>query len=103
MKRLPFLAALCLTCVWAFGQVVRDRTLAGQLAFYLPSPAVAAVLAGLALLRLAYGRRRQAAVLALLALAPLAWVVSVENRWAPSVAALPWVTPSGERNVASSA
>jgi len=97
VRRLPFLAACCLTCVWVFGQVVRDGTLAGQLAFYLPSAAVVAALAGLALLRIAYGHRREAAVLGLLALAPLAWVVAVENRWAPAVAAIP--APAGLRLV----
>jgi hypothetical protein len=89
VKRLPWLAAACLTCAWGFGQIVRDRTFLGQLAFYLPSAAVALALAILALLRLAYGHRREAGVWALIALLPLTWVLAVENRWTPPAAASP--------------
>ena len=87
MRRLPPLAALCLIGAWGAGQIVRDRTLAGQLAFYLPSAVVCGGLAVLALLRLVHGRRRQAAVWALIALLPLAWVMGVENRWTAAGAA----------------
>jgi len=87
VRRLPPLAASCLACAWGFGQIVRDRTFAGQLAFYLPSVAVALALAGFALLRLLYGHRREAAFWSLLTLVPLAWVMAVENRWSPAVAA----------------
>ena len=87
MRRLPSLAAFLMIGTWGVGQIVRDRTLAGQVAFYLPSALVCVALAGLALLRLVYGRRRQAAVWALIALIPLAWVMGVENRWTPAVAA----------------
>ena len=89
MRRLPPLAALCLIGAWGVGQIVRDRTLAGQIAFYLPSAAVFVALAGFVLLRWAYGRKREAMAWAGIALLPLVWVLAVENRWTPAAGASP--------------
>jgi endonuclease/exonuclease/phosphatase family metal-dependent hydrolase len=75
-----------LAVTWSFGQIVRDATYAGQLAFYIPAPLVALALSLLALLAWAKGRRRAAIAAGLAALVPSAFVLTVEHRWVRAAA-----------------
>jgi endonuclease/exonuclease/phosphatase (EEP) superfamily protein YafD len=88
--RLLSLPAWALAVTWGLGQVLRDATYWSQLAFYVPTPLVAAVMLTVALLWRLRGRTRPAAAFGVAALLPLAFMVAVEHRWTrPAVAAPP--------------
>jgi endonuclease/exonuclease/phosphatase (EEP) superfamily protein YafD len=89
VRALLFALAWASLLAWFFGQVVRDATYAGQLAFYMPSPLVAALLALCALVYRLKGRRRLALAAGLAALVPLAFVLGVEQRFTAAPAAAP--------------
>jgi endonuclease/exonuclease/phosphatase (EEP) superfamily protein YafD len=73
---------------WALGQLARDATLPTALLFYVPSPVVALLLLGVALV--ARLRRRPALRWIAAALIPAAVALWVENRWgAPAAPAAP--------------
>jgi hypothetical protein len=89
VRALLFALAWAALLAWSLGQVVGDATYAGQLAFYVPSPLVAALLGFCALVYRLKGRRRLALAAGLAALVPLAFVLCVEQRFtaAPAAAA----------------
>lgn len=82
-------SVFALALAWGFGQVVRDGTYLGQLAFYVPTPVVAVALGGMATIAWARARRRMAAAAAIAGLLPLVFLLAVEHRWTPAVTAPP--------------
>ncbi len=76
-----FAIAAGLGVAWAVGQLARDRTLPTALLFYLPSLAVAGLVALGALIAAARGARWRALVCLLAALPPALVGLLVENRW----------------------
>jgi vancomycin resistance protein VanJ len=80
-------SALSLAIAWALGQLVRDGSYLGQVAFYVPTPLVAVILLATAALARARGWRRLSAATGLASLLPLAFVLAVEQRWMPRAAA----------------
>jgi endonuclease/exonuclease/phosphatase family metal-dependent hydrolase len=81
MRAISFACAIALASLWAIGQVLRDATWLSGLCFYIPSPLAAATLLAWTAFHALTKRRRAAAVAALLALAPLYFVLLVENRF----------------------
>jgi hypothetical protein len=67
--------------VWLVGQVLRDRTWASGLCFYVPSPLAAFILAALAFLAWKRSARRMAVLALTLTAGPLVFVGWFENRW----------------------
>lgn len=73
--------ATVLVLLWLLGQILRDVNVVSGLLFYLPSPALAALLLSLTVAFVVRRHPRQAAFFGCLTLLPLASVVLVENRW----------------------
>ncbi|WP_422931650.1 endonuclease/exonuclease/phosphatase family protein [Singulisphaera sp. PoT] len=80
-SRLALALAIVVWSLWLLGQITRDRTWFLGLCFDAPSPIVGAACVGLGLRFWWRGLRRSAMTLGLLALAPIAMILAVENRW----------------------
>jgi len=77
--------------IWCIGQILRDSSWLSGLAFYLPSPCLAAILliaAGLSALK----KWRESRVYLTLAIAPIWAVVMIDNQWKKPV--IPAISPA---------
>lgn len=75
-----FLGAIVLWLLWVVGQIARDRSIATEFCFYIPSPFLLALLAGAGAIALRRGAVRLAWISIALAVPPLIFTVAVENR-----------------------